>query len=59
MIKSKNSWNTKLRKEKISNAISAKKLHDEGWSHGQLIDHFGVDSTTLKRWFKLVEDELS
>lgn len=50
-----NSWNTKLKRDRISNAISAQKLRDGGWTEGQLMDHFGVEGTTIKRWKNLVE----
>ena len=54
-----NRWNQKLHKEKISRAIASYRLKKEGWSEGKLMDHFGVTQTTLKRWWKVLEEEVS
>ena len=58
MIKPTNRWNAKLKRERISNAIANERLKKEGWSIGKRLDHFGVDQTTLKRWSKLVSEEV-
>lgn len=49
-------WQKQLHQEKISNAISARKLKDQGWTNGALMDHFGVTETTLIRWFKMLDE---
>jgi len=56
MMTAMNRWQAKLHKEKISNAISARRLKDKGWTMGELMDHFEVTETTIKRWFKALEE---
>lgn len=60
MVKSKivrplNSWQQKLHDEAINRAQVALKLEEKGWSDGELMNHFGVTETTIKRWLKLAK----
>ena len=48
----------KLRNEKISRAIEAQRLKDAGWSDGDLMNHFGVSSRSLSRWFKFLSEKV-
>lgn len=49
-------WNENLRKKKLTQALAARKLKDEGWTNGRLIDKFEICEVTLQRWFKMVEE---
>lgn len=51
-------WQQKLHNDMISKAIAARKMKDDGSTTGDIMNHFGVSETCVRRWFKFLEEEI-